>query len=246
VGLSTDVDDLKRTQKLLEESQALRERFTNTLTHDLRNPLTAAKMSAQLVLRSREDAEKRDRHLHKITEAIERADRMIGDLLDANRIKAGEALPLRLTDCDLRAIAVQSLDELSVLYGDRFVLRDDGPCVGHWSCEGLRRVVDNLATNAVKYGAPNSPITVTLTHHEGEVRIQVHNEGNELSQEELGGLFDLYKRSRKAEASEVKGWGIGLTLVKGIVEAHGGRVKAESGRGAGTTFTVDLPRRFTP
>jgi signal transduction histidine kinase len=230
----------------LKDEKELRERFTNTLTHDLRNPLGAAKMSAQLALKYRENQERRERLLQRVVESIERADRMIADLLDANRIKAGEALPLHLAPCDLYAVVCRSLEDHALVHGDRFVLTGASPCEGYWSCEGMRRVVDNLADNAAKYGSADTPIAVSIRAGEAGVSLDVHNFGGELPPDETERLFTLYRRSRGAESSGKRGWGIGLTLVKGIVEAHGGRVWVESAPGKGTTFHVELPKDARP
>jgi signal transduction histidine kinase len=105
-------------------------------------------------------------------------------------------------------------------------------------------VIENLAGNAVKYGAKDTPITLSLKHLGAHVELRVHNFGGELSPDDQKGLFDLFQRTRTAIASGQKGWGIGLTLVKGIVEAHGGRVSVKSGPGLGTAFIVSLP--FSP
>lgn len=226
----------------LKEERELRERFTDALTHDLRTPLAAAKMSAQLVLKYRENEEKRELLLHKVVESLERTDKMIEDLLDANRIKAGEKLPLKVVNCDVRLIAEQSLDELAITYGSRFVLTSGGECKGFWSCEGLRRVLDNLINNAIKYGAADEPVTVTIECHKNEICLSVHNFGEPLLKGEVQTLFKPFYRAKAADKGEQRGWGIGLTLVKGIVEAHGGRVEVDSEANKGTTFTVILPR----
>ena len=106
----------------------------------------------------------------------------------------------------------------------------------------LQRVVQNLATNAVKYGSAETPITITLKEFEHDAQIAVHNEGNGLTQEEQAHVFDKFHRTKSAVASGRNGWGIGLTLVKGIAEAHGGSVIVESELGKGVTFIVKLPR----
>ncbi len=242
-GTSTNIDEQKRVQRDLAEVNTLRERFTNTLTHDLRNPLGSAKMSAQIALRYRDDQAKRDRMLHRIVESTDRVEKMIGDFLDVSRIKAGEKFPLNIDACNLKEIASKAMEEQSLVHGDHFSLSAFGQFDGYWSCDGLRRVFDNLLTNAVKYGAQNSPIMITLKELSPDrVCFQVHNFGNELSPEETAGIFEMYHRVSSAHLSGVKGWGIGLTLVKGIVEAHRGNVYVASGKGQGTTFTIELPR----
>jgi signal transduction histidine kinase len=236
------IDDLKNMHRQLEESQRLREHYTNTLTHDLRTPLAAARMSAQLLLRHNHESEGRERLLLRIIDAVDRTDGMIGDLLDSNRIRAGERLPIKIDFCDLKSFIERSLEEHAMSHGKRFVFQCDGPVHGYWSCESLRRVLDNLITNAVKYGAADTPITVTLVGTEDTVRISIHNCGSEISPEDMDELFKMFRRSKQADSGEKRGWGIGLTLVKGLVEAHHGRVWVESTKKDGTVFHIDLPR----
>lgn len=233
----------------LKEEQELRERFVAMVSHDLRGPLTAAKASADILLRYQEKGEQTQERTNitkRILGSIARADKMIQDLLDANRIRAGQRLPLQMFECDLHATAANTLDDLAMTHGDRFVLKDASPIIGFWSCEAIRRILENLATNAVKYGTPGTPITVTLYQNPDRVEIAVHNEGKPLTPEEQARLFEPFHRTHAAETSGKMGWGLGLTLVRGLTEAHGGSVRVESAEGKGTTFIVELPRDARP
>ena len=234
-----------------EESQAdverlniekdLRERFVSTLSHDLRNPLAAAKINTQMMLRHAELGEKFLLIGGKILKNIGRADMMIQNMLDANHIRAGERLPLEVGKCDLRQITQDVLEELVSIHGDRFNLLARGPVLGFWSATQLRRVVENLANNAIKYGSAYAPVTVKLEEVDGNVTIAVHNQGSFLSPEEQVNIFKSYSRTAGAIASGQRGWGLGLTLVRGVVEAHGGKVQVESSLSKGTTFLVTIP-----
>lgn len=106
----------------------------------------------------------------------------------------------------------------------------------------MRRVLENLCNNAVKYGAHEHPITVTLKQLEsGQALLSVHNWGAPIAAEDQATLFEPYRRTKAAQRGEQRGWGLGLTLVKGLVEAQHGTVKVESTEASGTTFTVILP-----
>ena len=228
------------------EERELRERFVSTLTHDLRTPLTAAKLAAQLMGRQLEDPESVRKFSAKVIGNLNRADTMIRDLLDAHRISANQKLPINPEECDIRQLVRQAIDDLGLVHGDRFLFRSEGPVIGWWDCEYLRRLVDNLCGNAVKYGDPGKPVTIAVTpcgHPAGsEVRLSVHNHGAALTATERENLFHLFHRSKSAQDSGEKGWGIGLTLVKGVAESHGGSVQVRSEPGEGTTFNVTLPR----
>jgi signal transduction histidine kinase len=260
IGISHDITERKRSEAMhsqllnlsqmdlvrLREEREIRERFVSTLTHDLRNPLTAAKMNAQLILQFPDRAESRERVAARIIASVDRADEMIQDLLDASQIRAGQALPIQIAPCEMRSMLIDVVEELTLVHGDRFVLRADQEIEGHWSCRGLRRVFENLANNAVKYGLPARPITIELRSLDQKVRISVHNDGNPLSREEQKLIFEPFRRSYSAERSAQRGWGLGLTLVRGITEAHGGRVQVQSEAGKGTTFTIEIPRDSRP
>ncbi len=225
----------------LRSEREIRERFVVTLSHDLRTPLTAAKLTARLLGKRADDPDIVREMSVRIADSVDRTENMIRDLLDANRIGAGEKIPIDIAPCSLDAIATETLEDLSTIHGDRFRLECDGPIEGQWSCAGLRRILENLATNAIKYGAPARTVRIALRKMDGAAIIEVHNEGTPISAEHQATLFQAYRRTDSAISSGHKGWGLGLTLVKGLAEAHGGRVELESTAEAGTTFRVTLP-----
>jgi signal transduction histidine kinase len=225
--------------------QMLRDQFIATLSHDLRGPLTAIKVAAGLVQRQAEKPELARTYAGRIIENVNRTDKMIRDLLDTHRVRAGERLPLTLEPCDLYTIVQDVCQELASIYGERFVVRSESDIRGVWSGEGLRRVVENLLTNAVKYGNKESDIIVTLKNFPGErASLEVLNFGNPIPASEIETLFDPFSRTSSAKSSSKQGWGLGLTLVKGMAEAHGGSVSVSSDE-AGTTFRVELPKDST-
>jgi signal transduction histidine kinase len=226
---------------LLDVEKALREHFVSALAHDLRGPLSAARLAAELLALEPASLDERRDLAVRIDRNIDRVDHMIRDLLDANRIRAGEALPLRLDACDLVAVAEQVLDEARMMHGDRFVLEANEEVRGIWSEEELHRALWNLVTNAVKYGAPKQPITIAVTRHDGLAQVSVHNIGSPIAAADQGHIFDAYSRAPSADVSGRTGWGLGLTLVRGVAEAHSGHVSLTSDAQSGTTFTIELP-----
>lgn len=230
----------------LEAERELREKFVSLLTHDLRTPLTAIKMSAEMIQRQSGNVQASQSFADRIVSSVDRTDRMISDLLDANRIRSGEKLPLAIENFDLSDLVKKTLTELTAVHGERFVLSAPAPINGYWDPKGIRRILENLCSNAVKYGSPNYPIAVSLSQGAETVIIEVQNRGEVISSEDQKYLFQQFHRGRKAASGKKKGWGIGLTLVLGVAEAHGGTVTVESEIETGTIFTVTLPMDSRP
>lgn len=233
---------IEENYKELEEERELRERFVLALSHDLRTPLSIVTMCALMLKRKIEDSETIIEMADRITSSVARADRMIRDLLDANRIKVGAGVHVSLQECFLDQIIAFVMGDLEDLYGKRFKLVNSiGEVKGLFDNMAIHRIIENLANNAIKYGTPYSMVTISLGLANGFAKIEVHNEGAPIPAEEQKFLFDHYSRSKAAEESGQTGWGIGLALVKGLAEAHKGSVQVDSRLESGTTFTVLLP-----
>lgn len=222
-----------------ETLRDIQERLTQTLAHDLRGPLSAAKMNAQLFLRNPEDLSKGLEVTKRISSSLDRIDLMITDLLDAGKLRAGEKLVVNIQECDLEVILKQVTSETNFLCDNRVIFKSTGSELGMWNADGLRRVFDNLVINAMKFSDPNTPITIQLQKDEKNIKVCVHNFGKPISTDEIPFLFEQYRRARTSK--DKKGWGLGLVVVKGVVEAHGGNVEVESSYAEGTVFRVVLP-----
>lgn len=235
--------DTRRVLEDLRQEKKLRERFVTTLTHDLRSPLTAAKMFAQLLGKSSPDSDGAKKYIDKILNSIERCDQMIINLLDANRISAGEKIPVDVHKCSMKKIVQETVEELSTIHGDRFLLTTPVDSVeGLWSDNSIKRILENLCTNAIKYGSKTTKITVILNELADTVILSVHNWGNVMSPEDQENLFHIHRRADTEANKNEKGWGLGLTLVKGITEALDGAVFVSSSLEKGTIFKVTLPK----
>jgi signal transduction histidine kinase/FixJ family two-component response regulator len=249
LAIVLDVSEQVRARRTIEDTVAqltsereLRERFVMTLSHDLRAPLTVLKMGGELLQSKLDDREALKRLATRIVRNAERADAMIRDLLDANRLKAGERMPLSVKQSSLDQILETIAQGLTELHGARFhVTNEAGAVPGQWDGDAIRRVVENLAGNAIKYGTRDAPITLRLIRGPDWVELAIHNEGDAISASEQAAIFEPFHRTRSAASSEHSGWGVGLTLVRGIAEAHGGSTRVESDTVGGTTFFVRLP-----
>lgn len=224
-------------------SQTLRdiqELFIVTLTHDLRGPINVVKMGTQLILRRLERGDSHVDVAARMISSIDRLDSMIQNLLDASRLRAGQSLKLEFEECYLDRLVQDVVEDLSFTYGERFVVVCDSEIRSYCSRKEIRRVIENLAINAVKYGAPSTPITLTLQQTETQISLTIHNEGNPIAPDAQSILFQQFRRTTSAE--DQRGWGLGLFLVKSITEAHQGTIEVESTQGKGTSFIVKLPK----
>lgn len=220
--------------------QGLREQLTMILTHDLRNPLTAIRAASDMILRHPGRIDQVPLWAARIGENVRRIDRMTEDLLDASRVRFGEKIHFEVAPCELRSLTEETLAQLATIHGDRFTLVGD-PVQGYWNGDAFKRAIENLVTNALKYGDPTKPITIRIQELHGRAIVSVRNEGAHIPPEEQETLFRSYMRSQSAQKGKNQGWGLGLAMVRGMAEGHGGSITVDSAPDRGTTFIIDVP-----
>lgn len=222
--------------KELRREAAFRERFIAILGHDLRQPLNAVSMAAEM-LASVPGAE---RLAARIGRSAARMEAMVHDLLDFSVARRGGTLPITRTRVDLRALVADAIGELQLARPDaRLELDAPESQRGLWDGGRLSRVAGNLLGNALDHGAPGKPVRVSLRGSEDGVELAIHNENRAgpISPERMAHFFDPF-----AAGDASKGLGLGLFIACQVVKAHGGRIECVSNE-SGTTFSVHLPRR---
>jgi signal transduction histidine kinase len=235
---------IERERKIADElrkERDLRAEFVATLSHDLRNPLSAARASAHLIMRYGDKLDVRQKAVTRLTNSLERAEEMIADLLDSQRIRGGQKLQLKMEPIEINAMLEELVSDMKTVHGDRVVLITDGPIAGSWNEKNLRRAVENLTNNALRYGDPDGDVTLSVKQTEHDAIVSVHNFGNPIKPEDQQRIFEPFYRAPTHD-KHFKGWGLGLLLVKGIAEAHHGRVELTSTPEKGTTFSIVLPK----
>lgn len=234
--------DESRVQVLnLESVREMTNVFIATLSHDLRNPIGNLKMAMEILTDELSHSQSNLELIELINRNLDRADAMLHDLLDVQRLKAGHQFHLEVSRCDLTQLAQESLHELSAIHGNRFVLGVSHPIYGYWSGKKIKRVIENLVTNAAKYGDTETPIIVDIAQDSMNTILKVHNSGKPIPLQDQVTIFDAFSRVASVAKNSTIGWGLGLALVRGVAEAHGGKVEVHSTAEAGTTFTVTLP-----
>lgn len=230
--------------------EEVREDFLATTLHDTRQPLTSIKGYHQLIGRAL-DRPELDRtrlrdNLRRASAEVDRMSTLLDMLTDVSRVALGR-LTLRVMSVDMADLLHGAVERLPPELRQRIRLDLAGDGQGEWDSVMLDRVVGNLLSNALKFSPDGSPIDVVLTEEPERVHVLVRDYGMGLEPQDLVQLFRRYGRGRGATQHGIEGLGLGLYLSYGIVEAHGGRLRAESpGRGHGTTMHIDLPRSVPP
>ncbi len=243
-GAATDITDQKRAQEDLAQALAFREQVLGILGHDLRNPLGAVRVLATLLLRREDLPEAVRSSLWEIDRSGERMLEMIGTLLDFTESRVKETLPVAPVPMDMHELCRSVVEELLAANPGRSIeLEVEGDGGGRWDPARLAQVVANLIGNALKHGARHGSVSVSVSGHDEDVVLEVSNEGPVISPEVMRVLFEPFRRgSDSRDASHARGLGLGLYIVRLIVNAHGGAISVESTREQGTAFKVRLPR----
>jgi len=231
----TDITPLHQLQEQLED-------LLRAVSHDLRNPLSAVLGQAQILERrlGKEGLPQEQKGAETIAAAARRMDIMIQDLVDTARSESGQ-IRLERQPIDLRAFALDLKQRLAPsLETGRVVIEAPEGLPLVWADPArLERILTNLWSNALKYSAPGTPVTMSAFQSDDEVITTVKDLGPGIPAEDLPHLFERYFRARATEARE--GLGLGLYITRKLVEAHGGHIWVKSEVGRGSTFSFSLP-----
>lgn len=222
---------------------ALREQFAAALVHDLRTPLSNAHLAAELIERA-SSLPQAQGLAKRILQNTTRIETMARELLDNLLFVNGEGLPLRIEQFDMAALAQEMVQHAATFHSVDIRL-DAVSVVGYWCRGSLQRALENLVSNAIKYGDRAAPIQLWVESTQSRVKVSLHNEGTPIPIEETESLFQMYHRAEEARSKGV-GWGVGLPFVRRVAESHGGSVLVSSTADEGTTFTIDMPRDARP
>jgi signal transduction histidine kinase len=257
-----DVEDLTRFNESIDQSLSkaaasytkrvdqARDMFLAILGHDLRNPLGAISMTAQLLPLVTDDKAEIVECGVTIANSASVMGRMINDLLDYTRTRLGAGMPVKPTAIDLAALGRELIAEFRSAYPDREIgFRTVGDLNGLWDNDRIRQALSNLLGNALQHGSADSPVTLSLSGEESNVVIEVHNGGDPIPPGELPKIFDPLIRGFSAAhpvSNRPGSIGMGLYIAREVAKSHGGRIDVTSTVKEGTSFTVRLPRQAAP
>ncbi|MCQ4244384.1 two-component sensor histidine kinase [Stutzerimonas decontaminans] len=224
---------------------AARNVFLGILGHDLRSPLGAILLSADVLLRTGDLPPKPTINVSRIYTSVKRSIKIVGDLLDFTRTHSGVGIPVRMDSEDLAQACEGMVEEARAYNPDRqIVLQSEPSLLGQFDRSRMEQVIANLIGNAVEHAEAGTPITVSLKSDEGIAALTVHNVGRPIDESAKSSLFNPMVRhiqSGNAEYGAGAGLGLGLYIASAIVDAHHGSIEFESMAGSGTTFTVRIP-----
>ena len=230
----------------LQAADTAKDEFIATVSHELRTPLTSINGYVELLLEDGADplTEEQRGFLATVKRGSTRLQRLINDLLLTAEVQAGQ-LDIHTTTTDVVEIARQAVEGAQAHAGNKAVLLSlmapSRPIAIEADVVRIGQVVDNLISNAIKFTPENGRVDVTLAQGEGRMALTVADTGMGMTAADIDRLFERFFRTDSAQAQQIQGSGLGLPIVKAIVEAHGGTIAVTSEPNVGTSFVITLP-----
>ena len=226
--------------------ERLRDAFVTAVSHELRTPLTSVSGFLELLGDEEDSLALTGRtYLTAARRGTARLQRIVEDLLLVAQIEA-DLLELHTEPVDLAELAAEAVEDARAAATEKRVsitLETEGPLFLEADAARLRQVLDNLLSNAIKYTPTGGAVVLSTSDSDGRRRIEVSDNGIGVPHDELGQLFSRFYRASTATRRAIPGTGVGLVIVRAIVEGHGGTISLESKEGEGTRVTVTLPLR---
>lgn len=236
---------LARALQTAEQAIATRDDVLAVVAHDLRNPLAGISMTVDLLLKTDLPPERRRRRLHGIQDAAARIHRLVRQLLEVALLEAGE-LSIEAAPVSAAALLREAADAVDLQAQERGVALGlelaTADVLAMADRARVQRVLANLLDNALRHTPRGGSVTLRAGSAGSEVRFEVADTGSGIAPAEMRHLFQRFWQSRR----DGSGTGLGLAISRGLVEAHGGRITAESTPGAGSVFSFTLPRAEPP
>ena len=220
--------------------RSMQEKVMGTVAHDIRNPLSTAFSAVDAMENNLIDQEE---GVGIVQGNLVRAIKLLENLLDTTSIQAGGGMKFKFNRANLDEELSLVFDEAKQIYKNNIIYEKDSDDMhGIFDTISIRRAVENLISNAIKYGGISSPITISAKSKKKYIEISIKNKGSFIERSQRDSLFDFSTRAGDANSSHHKSWGVGLCLVKTVSDAHKGEVKIKSDEELGTVFTMKLPR----
>lgn len=240
-------ESVARYAEMVKQSQNM---FLAILGHDLRNPLGTVITGASFIMQSVDIQPKYVLVANRIYNGGQRMSKLISDLIDFTRTHLGPGIPIKPRQANVGRVCTNAVNELRTFHPECLIELHAPEHMDAVFDEGrIAQVLSNLIGNAIQYGAPDTPVTVSLTGSDDQIEIRVNNRGNAIEPKAMAAIFDPMVRMAANESpdfTERTSLGIGLFISRQIIQAHGGDVKVESNDRTGTTFIVTMPKQQPP
>lgn len=214
------------------------------LGHDLRTPLTTISGAQQILAQSANLSDNEKILIKRSESSVKRMEELINNLLELTKLRLGSGMTIEKTTTDLALQSEQIIQEFMIAYPQaQLHLQSPGPVQGEWDKLRIHQVITNLVANALRHGKPGGPVTVSISADDSSATLLVHNEGRPIPESIREIIFTGMYTNNSEEYSNQSSYGLGLYIVKEIINGHNGSIDFESTEENGTTFTVTLPRR---
>lgn len=239
----------RELSKALEEVKIINKRksdFVSSVSHELRTPLTSIKGYASILLAGKlgEVPEEIKTRLTKINKHSDELVQFVNDLLDLSRLESGKVV-MKQSSEDIKKICEEVVDLLGPQLKEKQISTSidipEASSVAFVDASQIKRVFINLVNNAIKFTPERGKISIKASKSDGNIQVDVTDTGCGIAEADLNAVFDEFYRVDNAINQQLKGSGLGLTLVRNIIEAHKGRVWVKSSPGKGSTFSFTLP-----
>lgn len=218
--------------------ERFRSQFFSALAHDMRTPLATAAMAVEMIAQS-DDRERIQTMVGIANKQHNLLSQMIVDLLDTVVAASGADISPQFKPADMLAIANEVAEAAQLAFARTVLVRGES-IKGSWCEASIRRALDNLVNNAIKYGTGDTEVVVDLAQFHGRCIVSVENTGAPIPTEQQETIFQLFRRREQALQPNTIGWGIGLPFVRSVAEQHGGSIGITS-TDTKTTFIFDIP-----
>ncbi|WP_029034730.1 sensor histidine kinase [Salinimicrobium terrae] len=254
--LETDFQDMIRFNEAIDELLIISvERFQNKvddsknwfmgiLGHDLRNPLAAISGVQSILKMSKNLSEKEKSLLGRAGSSVKRMAELIDNLLELTNLRLGNGMNINKSQVDLSTQSTKIVQELQIAYPEaELIIESPGPVQGEWDVLRLDQLMTNLITNALRHGKPGGPVTVSILAKGNDAFFKIHNEGPLIpkSIKEMISTGNFTKTN--GDPTKRDSYGLGLYIIKQIVDGHNGQIKVSSTEEKGTNFEITLPRK---
>ena len=236
---------IKEQNERLKELDRMKSEFLSTAAHELRTPLTCILGFSEVLLEKKLDEERRNKFLKTINKESHGLENIINDLLDVSRIESGKGFEIKKAPTDLGNIILKNT-KLFQSQTDKHTFKADLP--GNLARieidkDRIGQVIESLLSNAIKFSPEGGKIQVTLQKSNKDLKVTISDTGLGISKKDLPHIFDRFYRGDNVSADAIGGVGLGLGIVKYIIELHKGKIWVESEPGKGSTFTFTLPTK---